>query len=119
MSVYIDRHTDAPECYDGFGTETIEVVGTSRRAGAEGNPVRLVRIDAEHDEWQTTRYSSGLYCYTSNTLTLADMERWGHWRLTGGAKTPDPSIIDTDRFDRNDLTDADYEALDDAGGPAR
>lgn len=50
-------YTDAPESYDGFGTRTIDVVGTSTR----GNPVRLVEVLPVHLEWQRSRYLSGLY----------------------------------------------------------
>lgn len=48
--------TDAPEAYDGFGTRTLDIVGMRR-----GNFFREVAIPAEHVDWQTSRYASGLY----------------------------------------------------------
>lgn len=66
MKRFIERMTDAPESYDGFGTITIKIVGTSQLAMAAGNPVRLVHIDEEHDDWQTSRYDSGGYAYTTD-----------------------------------------------------
>lgn len=77
------RLTDAPEVYDGFGTRTIETVGTSNRIGATGNPVRLVSIDPAHDEWQTTRYDSGTYMYTSQRVKIGMMLAFNDWTIDG------------------------------------
>ncbi len=45
--------TNAPEAYDGFGTQTL---GKITEDGA-----RTVFIHAEHQMWQIGRYRSGLY----------------------------------------------------------
>jgi hypothetical protein len=59
--------TDAPERYDGFGTETVTALPYKTMYG----PVRIVSIQDQHLEWQTVRYGSGLYiAYTR--------ERWDH-----------------------------------------
>jgi hypothetical protein len=84
MPVTIDRYTDAPERYDGFGTETISEVGVSRLAMASGNAVRLVRIRQEHDDWQTARYSSGSYAYTTNLAPLPCWVNSGCWEIDRG-----------------------------------
>ena len=51
-----NTYTTAPASYDGFGTETIAVVGT-----LDGKEVRQVATPVEHVEWQRCRYGSGLY----------------------------------------------------------
>jgi hypothetical protein len=51
-----NTYTTAPPEYDGFGSETIAVVGT-----LAGKPVRQVETPVEHIEWQRQRYGSGLY----------------------------------------------------------
>jgi hypothetical protein len=54
------RYTTAPESYDGFGTVTVEVVGSFLE-----KPVRRVAIDPAHVQWQHDRYFSGIYtCWT-------------------------------------------------------
>jgi hypothetical protein len=53
-------YTNAPECYDGFSTVTLAVVGSDRK----GNPVRKVEIDERDFAWQTGRYGSGMYPWT-------------------------------------------------------
>lgn len=53
-------YTDAPEDYDGFGTETVKVIGKTRRG-----MVRMVETPQEHVEWQRLRYASGMYLYAS------------------------------------------------------
>jgi len=55
---FYDTITCAPEAYDSFGTETIEILGKTKR---RGRAVRLVRTPAQHVEWQRMRYSSGLH----------------------------------------------------------
>lgn len=59
-------YTTCPVDYDGFGTETIRVVG---RCG-KGLPVRLVSTPLEHAEWQRNRYYSG------GIYLVADALRW-------------------------------------------
>jgi len=58
MTEYVHTITDAPEAYDGFGTETVELLGKLDR---NGNVVRLVRTPARHAQWQRMRYGSGLH----------------------------------------------------------
>jgi hypothetical protein len=50
-------YTNAPECYDSFGTRTVRVIGQDGR----GRDVREVEIASEHVEWHRGRYASGLY----------------------------------------------------------
>lgn len=50
--------TPANDRYDGFGTETVMVLDQKTRSG---NHWRLVEILDEHFNWQTMRYSSGMY----------------------------------------------------------
>lgn len=71
-------YTSAPEGYDGFGTETLAVVGREPRTG---NDVRKVSTPAEHHEWQTQRYGSGLHRYTSPSLTLEYHAKFGDWEI--------------------------------------
>jgi hypothetical protein len=52
--------TDAPESYDGFGTETIETLGMTKKG-----PVRKVDTPEVSVDWQRQRYASGLYLYCS------------------------------------------------------
>lgn len=49
-------YTTAEEAYDGFGTQTAEVVGTTR-----GKTIRKVTTPAQHVNWQRMRYGSGLH----------------------------------------------------------
>jgi hypothetical protein len=49
-------YTTAPVAYDGFGTETLAVVGTLK-----GKEVRKVDTPEQHVEWQRQRYGSGLH----------------------------------------------------------
>lgn len=63
----IEVITDAPESYDGFGSETLEWLPFGR-AGAPGNavspsrhPYRRVAVRANAWAWQTSRYTSGLH----------------------------------------------------------
>jgi len=48
-------YTTCPVEYDGFGTETVRVAGTTKN----GQTVREVSIAAEHYDWQLHRYYSG------------------------------------------------------------
>ncbi len=50
-------YTDAPEVYDGFGTQTVENLAGCLR----GRPVRKVATPIEYAEWQRNRYASGGY----------------------------------------------------------
>jgi hypothetical protein len=68
------RITSAPDSYDGFGTETIEVLG---RLGTRGRTYRRVRVAQEHEEWQRARYLSGLYV----CLRADEFEQWAEWAL--------------------------------------
>ena len=53
----VSTYTTAPVDYDGFGTETVAVVGTFDK-----KPLRHVETPVEHVEWQRMRYGSGLHC---------------------------------------------------------
>jgi hypothetical protein len=58
--------TDAPACYDGFGTRTARVLvlpPDGWHGNGRGGPVREVETPKEHVEWQRSRYSSGLYAW--------------------------------------------------------
>lgn len=61
----IERYTDAPECYDGFGTQTVRETKFSTKRG----PVRVVSLVPQHQNWQEMRYSSGLHL-------CMDQEKW-------------------------------------------
>ena len=52
---WVQTVTDAPVAYDGFGTKTVQEIGTSNR----NQTVRLVATPKEHVEWQRARYGSG------------------------------------------------------------
>jgi hypothetical protein len=73
-------HTSAPDVYDGFGTTTEAVVGGDLR---NGQPVRRVRIKAEHLDWQLSRYGSGLQRYTDpeGRITLEGFVKMGDWEI--------------------------------------
>jgi hypothetical protein len=58
-------YTDAPECYDGFGTRTLE----SHAGTYGGKRVRKVEVEAQALGWQQGRYGSGLYL-------AAPLEQW-------------------------------------------
>lgn len=61
MTIRKIRFTDAPEAYDGFGTQTIDVGYGKTFRGA----IRKVEIHPEHLEWQVNRYQSGMhFAYT-------------------------------------------------------
>jgi len=65
-------YTTAPASYDGFGTETLAVVGT-----LDGQPVRHVTTPVEHVEWQRQRYGSGNYRpYTQAEFTELIQYPW-------------------------------------------
>jgi hypothetical protein len=53
------RFTTAPDVYDGFGTETLEVLPFKNQHGR--TPYRKVEIPDQSLEWQTERYASGMY----------------------------------------------------------
>jgi hypothetical protein len=74
---YVAKRTTAPRNYDGFGTLEIYDSGDPRLAKTgvrhdetgEVRSERLVLVDVEHEEWQTSRYFSGLYsCETADGL---------------------------------------------------
>jgi hypothetical protein len=50
------RYTLAPPNYDGFGTNSIAILGV-----CQGRELRQVEILPEHLEWQENRYWSGNY----------------------------------------------------------
>ena len=68
------RVTDAPEPYDGFGTDTIEVLPLVPAQGSP--PYRRVAIRSDALDWQTLRYQSGLY-------PVLDEQTFAEWRLHG------------------------------------
>jgi hypothetical protein len=51
-------YTTAPESYDGFGTETIEMMGLYDTRGKE---LRKVKIFDKNYNWQSSRYNSGIH----------------------------------------------------------
>ena len=53
----VSTYTTAPVDYDGFGTETVAIVGMFHK-----KPLRHVETPVEHVEWQRMRYGSGLHC---------------------------------------------------------
>lgn len=58
MEAYKIYYTTAPESYDGFGTETIEMTGYFDTRGKE---LRKVKILDKSNNWQTSRYNSGMH----------------------------------------------------------
>lgn len=54
----IEILTDAPEAYDGFGTETLEWLPYESWGHRQ---VRRVAVQDEAKEWQNGRYRSGLF----------------------------------------------------------
>ena len=69
-------YTTAPSDYDGFGTETLRVVGTMA-----GKPVRQVDTPVEHVEWQRQRYGSGLYpAYTAKEFRELIAYPWAQYQ---------------------------------------
>jgi hypothetical protein len=60
--------TDAPQAYDGFGTRTVRVVGTTRHGD-----VRQVETPDEHARWQECRYCSGGVYIVANEAQWADL----------------------------------------------
>jgi hypothetical protein len=62
-------YTDAPKCYDSFGTSTVEALDVRTIHGQ----IRRVAVHEDHVEWQIMRYQSGLYV----GLTP---EQWGDFR---------------------------------------
>ncbi len=68
------RVTNAPEPYDGFGTDTIEVLPLVPAQGRP--PYRRVAIRSDALDWQTLRYQSGLY-------PVLDEQTFAEWRSHG------------------------------------
>jgi hypothetical protein len=68
------RVTNAPEPYDGFGTDTIEVLPLVPARGRP--PYRRVAIRSDSLDWQTMRYQSGLY-------PVLDEQIFAEWRTHG------------------------------------
>lgn len=65
-------YTTAPDAYDGFGTETLTVVGT-----LDGKPLRKIETPAEHATWQAQRNGSGMYpTYTETEFTHLKQMPW-------------------------------------------
>jgi hypothetical protein len=58
METYKIYYTLAPTSYDGFGTETIGMTGYFDQRGRE---VRKVKIFDKNNNWQTSRYNSGMF----------------------------------------------------------
>lgn len=58
METYKIYYTLAPQSYDGFGTETLEMSGYYDQRGRE---VRKVKILDKANNWQTMRYNSGMF----------------------------------------------------------
>lgn len=81
----IKLHTSAPEAYDGFGTKTLRIAGTDVK---NGNPVREIRVEGQHYDWQTSRYASGNYPYTNEWVNFPDYVSYGDWTEDTGA-TPE------------------------------
>ncbi len=75
-------YTSAPLAYDGFGTETLAVVGGCNRSR---EPVRRIRVEPEHREWQLARYDSGMHRYTNERVSIDDWVRFGDWTLVPAA----------------------------------
>ena len=67
--------TTAPSTYDGFGTRTLY--------GDDGE-TRYVLVVAEHREWQTMRYASGLYAARPSDAVTADDVGDRLWRAMAG-----------------------------------
>lgn len=67
--------TVSPECYDGFGSRTLDPdVGCDDR----GRTIRRVSVANLHFTWQVTRYDSGCHAWT----TPEDAARFSAiWRL--------------------------------------
>lgn len=55
---YEFRVTKSPECYDGFGTKSVDAMPPTKG----GKPWRMVAIEKKSLYWQEMRYSSGLGC---------------------------------------------------------
>ena len=73
------RVTNAPEPYDGFGTDTIEVL---QLVPAQGRPpYRREAIRSDALDWQTLRYRSGLY-------PVLDEQTFAEWRSHGLVVAP-------------------------------
>jgi hypothetical protein len=80
--------TDAPEAYDGFGTVTLEIVGKTTRPRA-GLPVRKVRVEIDHRDWQLNRYDSGSCAHTGWTASLDMFIETGYWTLDDAPTIPE------------------------------
>ena len=65
--------TTCPESYDGFGTKTVEIVGSDRR----GNPIRLVNADPNHSDWQISRYRSGAIYLVADETAFEELVSLG------------------------------------------
>ena len=73
---WIALHTDAPVDFDGFSTRTVKVVGKNEK----GRDVRLIEILKRDYDWQTMRYSSGMFIfYTNEKVTLEQIVKLGIW----------------------------------------
>lgn len=105
MKEYKVRYTSAPEAYDGFGTHTTD---TEVAVDHRGRVLRKAAIDPEHLNWQSMRYSSGLYACLSEEQ-LDEAVRHGIYEL----RQADPDLqVKTERsraFDRGNYAAA-YES---------
>jgi hypothetical protein len=65
-------YTTAPADYDGFGSETVRVLGCFN-----DKPLRQVETPLEHVQWQRDRYGSGLYpAFTEEQMATLVASRW-------------------------------------------
>lgn len=73
--------TNAPECYDGFGTKTVRPnVGTDRN----GKPWRIIQVVDIHTNWQYGRNASG------NNVTVELSDFYKHRALYAPDPKPEP-----------------------------
>jgi hypothetical protein len=77
--LYHIRQTRAPKAYDGFGTIELQDVG--------GDIGRFVLIRDEHFNWQSGRYSSGMFaCAAPDAIDAEDVKKVLWQRLLGNSK---------------------------------
>lgn len=76
---FVKTYTTAPEAYDGFGTRTIETIGTF-----DGKEVRVIETPEEHVQWQRSRNESGMYF----AVDEATFKRSFEWNIEKAASYP-------------------------------
>jgi hypothetical protein len=85
--VYELWETSAPSDYDGFGTFTIAAnVGTDSR----GRKTRVVLIEVENVDWQTSRYASGLCLVEPKTEYPDSLRAWATEKLWHKLRAAEP-----------------------------